>query len=327
MRRKSYKSLSNDSEKIDSTIGSSKCWLPSYMNMRVLYAYGLLSGFRFDFADYAIIAWCIEFMKSENMVKNKFISQTTGRSETSYWVNYRGIMDQLALLNMSVTRAVAERMRSYSDAGIMEHFTDKNQSGTFSYFRFYEEPLKLLTSRELDAYREVLFSPEERSKLPSYSEVSAEELKITCKEPKILCEESKLFCEESKIPPKYSEVINSKGINSDVITLSESPSEFRKKTEEYINDLFKEKSNCFSPDLSQKVESNFSMRKMDESKLYGFIKYVFDISKTKCRDESKRLSYFYKCVTNPKTIDSFLCNEPAFYDQKKLSADIPSLFG
>jgi len=322
MKRKSYKNFytESDSEKIDSMISATKCWLPSYMNMRVLFAYGLLSGFRFDFADYAIIAWCIEFMKSENMVKNEFFSQTTGRRETFYWVNYTGIQEQLCLLNMKVPRTVADRMKSYGNAGIMEHFTDRNQNGTYSYYRFYEEPLKLLTSRNVDAYREVLFSPEEIANLPPCSKGICEELKAPC-------EESKALCEELKAPPKYSEVINSKGINSDVITLSESPSEFRKKTEEYINDLFKEKSNCFSPDLSQKVESNFSMRKMDESKLYGFIKYVFDISKTKCRDESKQLSYFYKCVTNPKTIDSFLCNEPAFYDQKKLTADVPSLFG
>lgn len=320
MKRKSYNRPLTDSEKIDSIISASKCWLPSYVNMRVLYAYGLLSGFRFDFADYAIIAWCIEFMSSKNMVKNEFFSQTTGRREIFYWVNYSGIQEQLSLLNMKVSRSVADRMKSYGNAGIMEHFTNKNQGGTYSFYRFYEEPLKLLTSRKVDAYREVLFTPEEREKLPPCSKVTCEELKATC-------EESKALCEELKAPPKYSEVNNSKGINSDVITLSESSKEFRKKTEEYINDLFREESNSFSPDISQKVESNFSIRKMDESKLYGFIKYVFDISKTKCRDESKQLSYFYKCVTNPKTIDSFLCNEPAFYDQKKLSADIPSLFG
>lgn len=322
MRRKSYKDLNTelDSEKIDVMISASKCWLPSYINMRVLYAYSLLSGFRFDFADYAIIAWCIEFMKSENMIRNEFYSHVTGRRETFYWVNYSGIQDQLCLLKLKDKRSIGERMSSYSKAGIMEHITEKSAKGTFSYFRFYEEPLKLLTSDKLDAYREVLFSSEERSKMPQCLKA----LRSGFEAPRSSLE-ALPTC--SKAPPKYSEVNYSKGIDSDVITLSESSSEFRKKTEEYISDLFKEDSINFSPDISQKVESNFSMRKMDESKLYGFIKYVFDISKTKCRDESKRLSYFYKCVTNPKTIDSFLCNEPAFYDQKKLSADIPSLFG
>lgn len=89
-----------------------------------------------DFKDLAIIEWMQSFWPK---MKKRIIE------EKEYaWVNYRSLIQDYPLMEITSTRGLYKRMKALQDIGLLDHRGIKDKTGSFSYYRITEKILELI---------------------------------------------------------------------------------------------------------------------------------------------------------------------------------------
>jgi hypothetical protein len=95
-----------------------------------------------DCIDALIIRWVADFIHTGKMATREHLGKVF------QWVKYQGVLNDLPILGLGSTDAVARRFRKIVKAGIFEHFTLK-KGGVFAYYRISESGISVLLDDDL----------------------------------------------------------------------------------------------------------------------------------------------------------------------------------
>lgn len=119
--------------------------------------------------DLLILQWMADFFPTSKVVKHKV------GNKIYFWVNYEKLLKDLPILNVSKDR-IYRWLKSLTDSRVLEHYTLRNQDGTFSLYRFGDNYEALLGYGDVDesvapVESEEKPKAEKTTKKRSYSEV------------------------------------------------------------------------------------------------------------------------------------------------------------
>ena len=92
---------------------------------------------RIDCTDLEILRWLVDFYPKMSKIKD-------GECEYAFFT-YKKVLEDLPILNIS-KHALADRFRKMEHFGILKLKCDKNKDGTFTYVRFGDSYLKLISN-------------------------------------------------------------------------------------------------------------------------------------------------------------------------------------
>lgn len=93
--------------------------------------------FELSLKDLLILRWFVDY-KSSGHMKKKIID-----GEDFYWVDYRGVMDSIPILNLKTIDPIYRSLKDMAKLGILEHKTLK-QGGVWSYYKLGEKYINLI---------------------------------------------------------------------------------------------------------------------------------------------------------------------------------------
>lgn len=90
-----------------------------------------------DSSDAVILSYIIEFYnKSKKIIVN---------NEEYFWIDYKKIKKDLPILNIKTNDSLRRRFKKYEVCNLMKHHCERNENGTFSYYRFTKIYKELIT--------------------------------------------------------------------------------------------------------------------------------------------------------------------------------------
>lgn len=130
--------------------------------------------------DLLILQWMADFFPTSKVVKHKV------GNKIYFWVNYEKLLKDLPILNVSKDR-LYRWLKSLTDSHVLEHYTLRNQDGTFSLYRFGDNYEALLGYGDIEenvapVESEEKPKAEKTTKKRSYSEVFEAEENVYIKE-------------------------------------------------------------------------------------------------------------------------------------------------
>ena len=298
-------------------------WQRGIINLSVLYTMGQCSGHSFDCQDITILTWFAEFSQSGKMRQNHLYSKKDNKYyDDFFFVNYEGIITQNPLLKIDSRRTIARRFERYCKTGILD-FCLVTSGGCFTNYRFSNPHKELLLSHDVQAFRKV---PELYGLKWDVQNVDAKIQPTEFQNP-IPCTFTCTDMDEEV--HTNNSVVNDFTVKDSPVITSLSNKE-NKKYKNEINkilfSLFEKRAANFTKDFPDKILSVFDAKGIGKDRLYGYLNFVLECTKKRVKDDTKTLSYFYKCAVNQRTAENYLANQKPFYDEKPLPEELESIW-